>query len=257
MTAARYPVILTYHSISEGDSPLKISPALFAEQMEWLSANAKVVSLKELVTGMTAPKALPERSVALTFDDAYLDFYTAAAPVLRRLGLPATIFLPTGFCGGTSAWSGQPASTAREILLNWQQVEALVQEGFCFGAHTVNHPDLTALPADQVEQEIVESKAQIVEHTGRVVDFFAYPFGRWNAGVRHLVKNQYLAACSTGAGVVRDDADVYALPRADAHYVRQPARLRTLFTSRFLAYLAARRLIRRIRGKPEGFYAKV
>jgi peptidoglycan/xylan/chitin deacetylase (PgdA/CDA1 family) len=257
MSPAKYPVILTYHSISDGNSPLKISPALFTEQMEWLSANARVLPLRELVEAMTAPRALPERAVVLTFDDAYLDFYSAAAPVLRRFQLPATIFLPTGFCGGSNAWPGQPASTSSEYLLNWQHVVELVEQGFCFGAHTVTHPVLTDLPADQAEQEVTASKAQIEEHIGQSVDFFAYPFGRWSPAVRDLVKNHYLGACTTAAGVVAGNADVFALPRVDAHYIRQPARLRALFTTPFLAYIAARRLIRRIRGKPEGFYARV
>ena len=225
--------------------------------MAWLSANTRVIGLVELVAAMTAKLVLPEQTVVLTFDDAYRDFYTAAAPVLRRFGLPATIFLPTGFCGGTNSWSGQPSSTASEYLLNWQHVGELISDGFCFGAHTVSHPDLTALPAHEAEQEILASKRQIEEHTGRPADFFAYPFGRWNSEVRNLVKNQYLGACTTGAGVVREDADVFALARVDAHYIRQPTRLRSLFTTPFLAYLAARRLVRRIRGKPEGFYARV
>jgi peptidoglycan/xylan/chitin deacetylase (PgdA/CDA1 family) len=257
VNAAKYPVILTYHSISDGHSPLKISPSLFGRQMEWISANANVVSLQELVAAMTARRALPERTVVLTFDDAYRDFYSAAAPVLRQLRLPATIFLPTGFCGGTNSWTGQPSSTASEYLLGWQQIVELADQGFTFGAHTVTHQILTDLAADQVEAELAISKSQLEEHIGQPVEFFAYPFGRWNTAVRNIVKNHYVGACTTGAGVVEDDADVFALPRADAHYIRNPARLRALFTTPFLAYIAARRFIRMVRGKPEGRYARV
>jgi peptidoglycan/xylan/chitin deacetylase (PgdA/CDA1 family) len=257
MNAAKFPVILTYHSVSDGISPLQISPPLFAEQMEWIKAKTNVVSLQELANAMSRRLVLPERTVVLTFDDAYLDFYSAAAPVLRELRLPATIFLPTGFCGGTNSWAGQPASTAKEYLLNWQQVQDLVKQGFCFGAHTETHPNLTELLPDQIEKEIAGSKAQIQEHTGQPVDFFAYPFGRWNPAIRNIVRKHYVGACATGAGVVEDDADIFALPRVDAHYLRQPARLRALFTTPFLAYIAARRLIRRVRRKPEGYYARV
>jgi peptidoglycan/xylan/chitin deacetylase (PgdA/CDA1 family) len=257
MKAAKFPVILTYHSVSDGISPLKISPALFAEQMKWIKTNTNVVSLQQLVSSMIRRHVLPEKTVVLTFDDAYLDFYSEAAPVLRQLLLPATIFLPTGFCGGTNSWAGQPASTTKEYLLNWQQVEDLVKQGFCIGAHTKTHPILTDVPPDQVDQEVAESKTQIQEHTGQSVDFFAYPFGRWNPAVRDIVSKHYVGACTTAAGVVEDDADVFALPRVDAHYIRQPLRLHSLFTTPFLAYIAARRLIRRIRRKPEGYYARV
>ena len=100
MNAAHKPVILTYHSISDGTSPLEIAPALFAEQMEWLKANTRVAPLLEVVTALKERVPLPERTVALTFDDGFLDFHTEAAPVLLRLGLPATVFLPTSHMSG-------------------------------------------------------------------------------------------------------------------------------------------------------------
>ena len=40
---------------------------------------------------------IPARSIMLTFDDAYRDFAEAAWPVLGRLGIPATLFVPTAF----------------------------------------------------------------------------------------------------------------------------------------------------------------
>jgi peptidoglycan/xylan/chitin deacetylase (PgdA/CDA1 family) len=257
MSAAQYPVILTYHSISDGNSPLKIPPALFVEQMEWLRENVKVAPLHEIITALVERRTLPERTVVLTFDDGYRDFYSVAAPVLRRLRLPAIVFLPTGHCGKTNDWPGQPASVAKEALLDWQQVAELVHQGFSFGAHGVSHAVLTDLPADLAEHEISASKAEIEERTLQPVEFFAYPNGQWSPAVRSLVQKHYRGACSTAAGVVETNADLFALPRADAHYVRQPAWFRALFTNRFLTYLATRRLIRKIRRKPEGFYAKL
>ena len=256
MRATLCPVILTYHSISDGDSPLKISPKLFTEQMEWLQANVRVAPLAEVVVALAERKPLPERTVALTFDDGFRDFYSSAAPVLRRLGLPATIFLPTGYCGRTNCWPGQPQWVAEEALLDWQQVAELAHNGFGFGAHSVNHVVLPALSVNEAEREIAGCKAQIEEHTGQRVDLFAYPYGRWSPAVRDIVSRHYRGACSTGAGVVEPDADPFALPRVDAHYVRRPAFFRTLFTGSFVAYLGARRLIRRIRNQPEGVYAR-
>jgi peptidoglycan/xylan/chitin deacetylase (PgdA/CDA1 family) len=256
MRAALCPVILTYHSISEADSPLKISPRLFIEQMEWLRANVRVAPLAEVVVALAERKPLPERTVALTFDDGFRDFYSSAAPVLRRFGLPATIFLPTGYCGRTNSWPGQPDWVSKEALLDWKQVAELAHNGFSFGAHSVNHLVLPALSVDEAEHEIAGSKAQIEEHTRQRVDLFAYPYGRWSTVVRGIVSRHYRGACSTGAGVVEQDADPFALPRVDAHYIRRPALFRTLFTGAFVAYIAARRLIRRIRRQPEGLYAR-
>ncbi len=258
MEAARFPVILTYHSISEGNSPLQISPSLFAEQMQWLHDNARVASLTEVVSALANRSPLPERTVVLTFDDGFHDFYSCAAPVLRRLNLPATIFLLTGLCGKTNNWPGQDASwISRHSLLDWQQVAELAQHGFNIGAHSISHPVLPSLTAGEAKHEIADSQAELRERTGQSVDLFAYPYGRWSPTVRALVQEHYRGACSTGAGVVQPDADPFALPRVDVHYLRRPAWFRTLFTSRFLTYVAGRRFIRRIRGQPEGLYARI
>jgi len=257
MDAGQYPVILTYHSISEGNSPLKVSPSLFTEQMEWLKTNVRVVHLGEIVAALAGRRPLPERAVVLTFDDGFRDFYSAAAPVLRRLRLPATVFLPTGYCGNSNCWPSQPAWVSKEALLDWRQVTELVQDGFQIGAHGINHSDLTTLSLEEAEIEISGSKAEIEEQTACQVQFFAYPYGRWSPILRALVLGNFRGACATAAGIVEPDADPFALPRADAHYVRHPASLRMLFTTKFAAYIAARRLIRRMRRQPEGFYARV
>jgi peptidoglycan/xylan/chitin deacetylase (PgdA/CDA1 family) len=257
MGAAQFPVILTYHSISEGDPPLQVSPHLFAEQMEWLRGNARVTSLGEVVDALSGRKPLPERTVVLTFDDGYSDFYSSAAPVLRRLKFPATIFVPTGLCGGADRSSQQSGWVSPQPLLDWDQVAALAKEGFSFGAHSITHPALPNLSTQEAKHEISGGKTQLEEHTGQTVEFFAYPYGRWSPGVRAMVQAEYRGACSTGAGVVEPDADPFALPRVDVHYLRRPAAFRMLFTAPFLAYVATRRLIRRIRHQPEGFYARV
>lgn len=256
MRAARCPIILTYHSISEGDSPLSVSPELFAEQMEWLHDNVRVATLREVVVPLAEHRPLPERTVALTFDDGFRDFYTSAAPVLRRLDLRATVFLPTGHCGKTNKWAGQPQWVAERALLDWAQIIELAKDGFDFGSHSISHPNLTALSGEEAENEIAGSKAQIEERVGRRVTMFAYPYGRWSSFVRDIVSRHYQGACSTGAGVVEANADPFALPRVDVHYVRHPALFRMAFTGSFRAYLVARRLIRRIRRQPEGLYAR-
>lgn len=252
MGASRNPVILTYHSISRGDSPLKISPELFAEQMEWLRDNAQVVSLAEIVEALASRRPLSERSVVLTFDDGFQDFYTSAAPLLHRCGFPATVFLPTEYCGKTNAWPGQPDWIEQEPLVNWEQVAELARLGFGIGAHSVRHLVLTRLPVAEAQREIIHCKAQIEERVGQRVEFFCYPYGLWNPVVRNIVSLHYKGACATIARTVHPSSDPFVLPRADTHYLRHRRLFRMLFTRRFSAYLATRRLIRRARGEPEG-----
>jgi peptidoglycan/xylan/chitin deacetylase (PgdA/CDA1 family) len=257
MDAAHKPIILTYHSVADGPSPLEIPPAVFAEQMEWLKANTNVVPLGEIVTALANHKSFPERAVVLTFDDGFRDFHIAAAPVLLRLKLPAIVFLPTAYVGGKNDWAGQPAWVAPQPLMDWPDIRGLAEKGIEFGSHSVTHPNITKLEVRQLLDELEGSKTEIESRIGRKAEFFCYPYGRWNEQACGAVASLYRGACSTGAGVVEPDADPYALPRVDAHYVRSMARFRTLFTQGFVRYVALRRWIRRLRGQPEGNYARV
>jgi peptidoglycan/xylan/chitin deacetylase (PgdA/CDA1 family) len=86
-----------YHRVSETGAKremLCIPPGEFAAQMAYLKREFNVLALEDLVRHL-ARNRLPPRSIALTFDDGYLDSLTAAAPVLEACGLPATFFVVT------------------------------------------------------------------------------------------------------------------------------------------------------------------
>jgi peptidoglycan/xylan/chitin deacetylase (PgdA/CDA1 family) len=95
-TTRRHPgIVLLYHRVD--DQPdvhdLAIPSALLEEQLAWLSTECHVLPLDRLLSG--AKDGLPERAVAMTFDDGYLDTLEEAAPMLERMGVPATIFATT------------------------------------------------------------------------------------------------------------------------------------------------------------------
>ncbi len=259
-SSAHNPVILTYHSISSGPTPIEISPEILAQQMEWLAANARVVPLDEIVDALKKRKPLPPRTVALTFDDGFANFYSDAAPILLRHKFPAIVFVATKHVGKTNGWPGQPEWVTPAQLMTWDQIRELSGKGIAFGSHSVTHPDLTSLSPNNLSAELMgswmltESKTDLAPCT---INFFCYPYGRWNRTVRDEVKKYYAGACSTAAGVVEPNADPYALPRVDAHYVRNMKWFRRMFTTAFTAYIGARRTIRRLRGQPEGRYARI
>src|SRR5687767_12094265 len=95
--------ILMYHSICEPTLCQWIDPAnsntseCFQAQMSFLCEHRSVVSMDTLVESLRAGRELPAGTVALTFDDGYRDTLLVAAPILARLGLPATLYLPTGY----------------------------------------------------------------------------------------------------------------------------------------------------------------
>ncbi len=247
MNTELHPLILLYHSISLGPPPLCISPTLFAGHIAWLKSNAHIASLSEAVDFATAGEPLPPNTVVLTFDDGFADFYSEAAPILRRAGLPATVFLPSGFCGRTNAWPTQPAGIKEQPLLAWVQIGELAQQGVEFGSHSVTHPVLTELSEADAMHEIHASKTEVEAHTGGCVRFFAYPYGKWNPAVRELVRQEYRGACSAILGRVAPTSDPFALPRVDAYYLRSPAMFRGIFSPALRRYFSVRRLARRVR----------
>jgi peptidoglycan/xylan/chitin deacetylase (PgdA/CDA1 family) len=96
--------VLTYHRVLEpthvattDSSLISATPADFDRQMGYLAAYYRAVSAEEVLDAARSGRSLPERAVLVTFDDAYRDFGEIAWPILRRHGIPATVFVPTAF----------------------------------------------------------------------------------------------------------------------------------------------------------------
>ena len=118
-------VILIYHSI--GHTPFGVPEHTFRAQIDWLIANTKVVPLEEILDSSD----LAGLAVAITFDDGYLSVRKLAAPMLRDAGLPASVYLNSGWIGDEQR---QPADLNRghspgEEFLLWNEVVQLQEVG--------------------------------------------------------------------------------------------------------------------------------
>ena len=214
--------VLMYHSVSErpevGVSPYyrtATSPKVFAEQMALLRAEGwEAVSLKGGLEALRSGGGAPRKVVALTFDDGFRDFYTAAFPVLRQHGFSATMYLPTAFIGQ------QPVQFKAHECLTWDEVRELRLAGIEFGSHTVNHPELVRLAWPAVEKELRDSKAEIEQRLGARVTAFAYPYAFPRAQrefverFRRLLREAGYESCvTTDIGRASAATDPLAIPR--------------------------------------------
>jgi peptidoglycan/xylan/chitin deacetylase (PgdA/CDA1 family)/GT2 family glycosyltransferase len=198
-------LILMYHAIGASEEPASpyILPAhRFAAQMKWLRRlGYNPISLMEFLACQRERRLVPERSVVITFDDGYLDNQTNAFPVLRQFQIPATIFLVTGYIGQANAWDEKTYLTGRP-LLPWQAVTELMANGTQFGSHTCTHPDLTAIPPSQAEEEIALSRAELEVRLGEEINLFAYPYGEYNDAIAAMVRHAgYAGACTIDTGL--------------------------------------------------------
>lgn len=98
-------IVLTYHRVAprRPDDPLlpgmiSATPEAFERHLDLLASRAPIVSIDDLLSALDQGR-LRRHVVLLTFDDAYRDVADHAWPILRRRGLPAVLFVPTGFIG--------------------------------------------------------------------------------------------------------------------------------------------------------------
>jgi peptidoglycan/xylan/chitin deacetylase (PgdA/CDA1 family) len=198
--------ILFYHRLSDDRDPLAIAPARFRRQMEALSAQGyRAVDVVAAADALRRGEPV-DRLVGLSFDDGYRDVAEHGLPVLERHGFRATVFVAPAVVDGTAAFSwyhDQPP------VLGWSEIEALdAGSGLTFEAHTLTHPDLTALDDGAAEREIAGSREALEARLGRPVRAFCYPAGLFGARERALVEGagfELATTCEPGANTVSTD----------------------------------------------------
>ncbi|MDQ6747796.1 MAG: polysaccharide deacetylase family protein [Candidatus Dormibacteraeota bacterium] len=200
--------IVMYHyirTVSKADRVgwnLSVSPENFRAQMRWLRDHGyTTLTMRDVDLVLAGKRPLPDRPVALTFDDAYRDFYTTAAPILRESGFTATNFVPTQLVGGND-------------YMSWREIEELDAEGFEMAAHTQYHVDISKTTPDRAKVEVYGAKADLESHLGHPVVDWAYPYGGVNAAAAQLVGSAgFWSAVTTQPGAWHDPEQLLYLSR--------------------------------------------
>jgi len=237
--------ILTYHSIDDSGSPISIDPTSFARHVDWLaSGRVRVVPLEEI----HADVADATEVVALTFDDAFRNFATEAAPHLLDRGLPVTVFVVTDHVGRTNAWGGRADPRLPELpLLDWDELGRLAERGVRIGSHTRTHPRLTSLTAEARDDELETSAETLERELGRRPRWIAYPYGDVSHTVREAAARRYDGGVTVVYRALSARDDRHRLPRLDAWYFRRPGAFDRWNRADFRGRIWARRQARSAR----------
>jgi peptidoglycan/xylan/chitin deacetylase (PgdA/CDA1 family) len=241
--------ILTYHSIDPSGSPISCHPDAFAGHVAWLaSGQVAVKTIDELMGSAGDGGDNDSDAVAVTFDDAYVNFDTVAAPRLLEHGLPVTVFVVSDLAGTTNSWDNGPRRTTPELpLLDWPALIRLQERGVTLGAHSRTHADVSRLDGARLEDEVGGSAERLEARTGVRPGVFAYPYGHISAASAGAVQRTFRFGCTTELRVLAPSDQPALLPRLDMYYFQQPDSLAQWGGARFRARLRARTLARRHR----------
>ena len=176
--AADSAVVFMYHRFGEDDIPeTNIRLDQFeAHLAELASGPYTVLPLAEVVAARREGRALPDRAVAITADDAYPSIYREAWPRLQAAGLPFTVFVAT-----------DPVDRGFRRYMSWDQIRELAAAGVGIGAHSAAHGRMTEATPEENAADLARMARRFRDELGFVPEIFAYPYGEYSRAVQEVV----------------------------------------------------------------------
>ena len=208
-------VILQYHHVSDTTPPsTSIKIDQFKFHMAYLADNQfNVMPLSVVIKQLKAGKKLAPKTVAITFDDGYVNVLTNADPILKQHGFPYTLFV-----------APDEISAGHSNMLSWVQLSELAQSGVEIANHSSAHLHLNRqLSNESIEQwrqrtrqDIQQAEQQITKYTGQHHRLLAYPYGEYNSDLQTVVNELGFTALGQHSGAINSGSDFSALPRFPA-----------------------------------------
>lgn len=217
--------ILIYHRVGAGaGGQMDLAPDVFDEQLAWLAATRRVLTLDAALAELAAPPVAagaapgsPGRhspaiapGVVITFDDGTADWVEHVLPTLERHRVPATFYVATGFVDGTEPvpGGGRPIS--------WAGLREMAgSELVTIGSHTDRHRLLDRLPAAEVAGELDRSLERLGAEVGVAARHFAYPKAlAGSPAADAAVRERFRSAVLAGTRANPPGADPYRLSRS-------------------------------------------
>lgn len=198
-------VVVMYHRFGESVHPsTNIRLEQFEAHLEELAkAQYTVLPIPEIIARLRAKLPLPDRTVGISIDDAFLSVYREAFPRLRKAGLPFTLFVAT-----------DPVDRGTGGYMNWDQIRELKKAGVTIGSQTHTHLHMASSSATRNAADLEKSNARFRAELGEVPRIIAYPYGEYSLAVSKAAKDAgFTAGFGQHSGVLHPNADMSYLPR--------------------------------------------
>ncbi|MDA1088814.1 MAG: polysaccharide deacetylase family protein [Proteobacteria bacterium] len=203
--AANGAVVVMYHRFGETKYPsTNITLKQFEAHLQELkSGQYNVLPLLEIIAALQRGNPLPDRTVGISIDDAYLSVFTEAWPRLKKAGFPFTVFVAT-----------DPVDNSTSGFMNWDQIKEMALAGVTIGGHTGSHLHMPNAGRDRNLDEIARSKKRFEEMLGNPPRLFAYPYGESSLAVQTMAKDAgYIAGFGQHSGAFDGGSNLFDLPR--------------------------------------------
>jgi peptidoglycan/xylan/chitin deacetylase (PgdA/CDA1 family) len=205
-------VVLQYHHISDTTPKItSLSAELFKQHLDYLDRHDfNVVSMSHAIELLKAKKALPEKTVLITFDDGYRSIYDTALPMLKEKNYPFTVFVSTN-----------SINLKLKQFMSWDEIKELTQHQATIANHTVTHPYLIHRQDNEneaqwearVTSEILEGQSHIDNNVGEQIKVFAYPYGEFNLSLKAILSKLNYISFGQHSGAILNESDLQELPR--------------------------------------------
>ena len=203
--AAEHASVIMYHRFGVSDMPsTNISIEQFEAHLEELANGPyNVLPLSEITEAIIEGKPLPDYTVAITIDDAFISVYKEAFPRFQEYGFPITLFVATN-------------AIDRNLrgYASWDQIREMQAAGVEIGSQTHTHPHMHQIDIEKARQEIEISNARFIEELGIRPKLFAYPYGEYTPEVRDLMEEMgFYAAFGQHSGIMHQTLHPFEFPR--------------------------------------------
>jgi peptidoglycan/xylan/chitin deacetylase (PgdA/CDA1 family) len=202
-----YRNIVRYKDDADKDT-WSVHVGKFRRQMELLDRRGfTTITFEDYSLFLEGALNLPHKPVIIVFEEAYLELYELAFPILQELGMKAVVFVVADQGIRRSIWDRLEGRHVLPLMTERQVIE-MHSAGFEIGSHSLTHANLTTLPRETAWEEISRSRMLLEIMLNAPVRSFAYPYGAFGAETKTMVADAgYTIACGLGTGLSRLDMD--------------------------------------------------